>query len=81
MPEVLRMADIALIYDNTGDYPQMLMMYGDGDKIDIQLGEHISVSVGKVVLTHNTLPTWFVAKYYEKIIKVFNWDLEDDMND
>jgi len=65
MPEVLRLADTAVIYDNTGVFPQILMFYSN--KIEAQPGDNISN-----VITKDTLPSWFVTKYYEKIIKAFN---------
>ena len=73
MPEVLRLADIAVIYDNTGVSPQILMLYGGG-KMQAQFGEHTADNVKNIIITKDTLPAWFVTKYYEKIITAFNRD-------
>ncbi|MCL2049769.1 MAG: zeta toxin family protein [Defluviitaleaceae bacterium] len=71
MPEVLALADIAMIYDNTEDYPQILMFCGKGDKLEIQSEDTAFDGVKNVIITQSSLPAWFVQKYYNKIFKAF----------
>ena len=66
MPEVLKLADFAVIFDNSGDMPKALMFYSIGSEVTVQLGEHIA-DVKDVIITTGALPVWFVTKHYEKI--------------
>jgi predicted ABC-type ATPase len=67
MPEVLKLADLAFIYDNSGDKPQFLMSKYSGDSVVVEMDNMTCEKVQNVIVARNNLPEWFKEKYYKQI--------------
>jgi predicted ABC-type ATPase len=72
MPEVLALADMAVIYDNSGNTSQILMTYyGKIKRVSFEIDGKKVTGNANLINICNALPEWFEKELKDKIYNAF----------